>query len=287
VSLTRVLRIPRFALCVAIVTIPWLVGIAVSPNAPWHRKEPLATVNLVAGNTLTFRVSPTGVNTYVWEKTDFGPWLQKTYSFNVSGGSVPDKADRLFDAVIRHDPGLRTFVRKPEPFTAATAGSNIVGTMTLSRALDLLTAGTACRWEIADQSVLSVFCNERPILQPQTQARFLAEFHGRSNAINCLERYFADLDGGPDADFDISAGDAAVTVAQWYSVVVNKTCQDHPPGVLLPYDILAGHQTHALQGRYTVGRAIRIMLEGSGLRLAREDEAWRVTAATEPDPHDS
>ena len=284
-SLTRIDRIAVFTLSVGIATYAW--HMVISHRARWHGEDAEARRNHFQSNTVLLTAGPDHVNTYVWKKTDFGHWLQKTYSFNVSGESVFDRAKRLINAVDREDPGLRAFVLEPDVPTAATTGSNIVGTMTFSRALDLLTAGTACRWEIADLSLLSIFCNEPPILQPQTEARYRAGLPGHANAVACLEKFWADADAGPEADFDIPAGDATVTLQEWLAVVYNNVCNDDAPNFLWSEDMLPGHSTQPIRGRYTVGLAIRIMLEGSGLRVERQKETWVLTTVKESDPTDS
>lgn len=289
-SLATIIRTSSVVLSVAVLLLCWLIGIAVFPAAARHVKPappapPPENSYLVHG--LRFGNGPHSSLAYVWKRTDFTPWLEKTYTFNVSHGGLLDKSDDLFLQVTQHDPGLRTVVYAPLELPPVIPHNNVVGTMTLRHALDLLTQGTACQWEVIDMSVLSLFCTYRPTLWPETEARYVAELQGYGNEVSCLERYVGDPDVGPDADFDIPAGDAADTVGVWASTIAHTTCRDSPPTFLWPNNVLPGHPTNPIHGRYTAGVALRMMLDGSGLELVRQQQHWQFVYSTDTNANQS
>ena len=279
-------RVPRFAVLIAIVGIPLLSGIVFSPYAPWNDsgpKEPSPFT--VRSGGVTWVVDEKPRSAYVWEKADFSRVLARQYSFSIRGGKLSDKVSRLWKEVTAQTPGgVRHFVWMTDMDRGKTPGNDVVGRMSLERAIQMLFRKTGCVHEVADVSMLTMYCAWRPELYPETPEQFAIESSGEVSVekpVACDSLNLTDPNiPAPDSRFDIPAGDASQTVSMWLDVV-KDACRGRSPELLWSPVSLSGHRTNAIKGRYSLSFALKIMLENSGLRLEPPPGAWAVVQASE------
>jgi hypothetical protein len=221
-------------------------------------------------------------------KVDVNSVLGNERRFDIPQGKLADGLHQLFSAGefptyfwVKDVKGVR--------------GAAVKGRLSYRAALQMMLAGTGCRYEVMNRDLLAVWCKTHPDLtraaevnQPQAE---MEQGKTTTDDVDLPLRPIPSTEIHPeglqvDAYVDtrtlrvhIPAGEAQFTLPAFQAIArLHATITDLPANLLYEMKVVAGHHTRAVDGPLPDAGILNTMLEGSGLRWRQVDTTVRITA---------